>query len=143
MNNTANTYFCEQCRESVKRGAKICPHCSSEQHPAPCKTCRKQIKKGSKLVAAFAAFVAFLLAPFLVWVVEQHPAPCKTCRKKNQGGIQEGCRLCRFTASPISDLGGRQWLYGKGESGQFADLGSTFLFCVGLPALFHIPHRLR
>ena len=102
MNNTANTYFCEQCRESVKRGAKICPHCSSEQHPASCKTCRKKIKKGSKLVAAFVAFVAFvafLLAPFRVCVGEQHPAPCKTCRKKIKVGFKV---FVAYAALPIA-----------------------------------------
>ena len=63
MNDTTNTYSCKQCCESVKRGAKICPHCSSEQHPASSKTCRKNFKVGLKLVIAC---VAFLLIPTLI-----------------------------------------------------------------------------
>ena len=45
MNDTTNTYFCEQCCESVKHGAKICPHCLFERFPGSDKTKRKEKKR--------------------------------------------------------------------------------------------------
>ena len=53
MNDTTNK-FCEQCRESVKRDAKICPHCSFERFPDPSKTDRKKWKRRCKRFIAYA-----------------------------------------------------------------------------------------
>ena len=61
MNDTTNTYSCKQCRESVKHGAKICPHCHSEQYLDPCKICRKKLKRGAKKIIACVTLPAAMI----------------------------------------------------------------------------------
>ena len=62
MNDTTNK-FCDQCCESVKSNAKICPHCSFERFPDPSKTRRKESKR---LVKWFIARATLPSAIFLV-----------------------------------------------------------------------------
>ena len=76
MNDTTNTYFCEQCLESVKRGAKICPHCSFEQYPDSDKANRKKWKRGLKkgiACAAFALFITMVVAAFYGFSKQDDP----------------------------------------------------------------------
>ena len=76
MNDTTNTYSCKQCRESVKRGAKTCPHCHSEQRPSRWKNCRKKLKrilKGFIACAAFALFITMVVAAFYGFSEQDDP----------------------------------------------------------------------
>ena len=54
MNDPTNK-LCEQCCESVKRDAKICPHCHFEQFPDSDKTDRKERKRLVKWFISHAA----------------------------------------------------------------------------------------
>ena len=70
MNDTTNK-FCDQCLESVKHGAKICPHCSFERFPSSDKTNRKERKRIWKWRISRAAIPAaiFLVVSGFLYVV--------------------------------------------------------------------------
>ena len=59
MNDPTNE-FCDQCCESVKSDAKICPHCSFERFPDSGKTKRKKWKRRCKWFIAYATLPAAL-----------------------------------------------------------------------------------
>ena len=70
MNDTTNK-LCEQCCESVKSDAKICPHCHFEQFPNSGKANRKKWKRRCKWFIAYATLPAagFLVVSGIVYVV--------------------------------------------------------------------------